>query len=243
MAEALSKNRQSSGAKAKALLTRARTILPVLTLTRLCQNTRRELPYDDRVLDIKETFASHRYAVIRGILTEPRRRDLYRYARIRAESGTMHMRDSQVRETPVAYADEVMERLLQDTLPMLENVTGLQLFPTYSYLRIYKRGDVLRQHTDRPACEISLSICLGQEEGEPWPISITGPHGTTSVGLQPGDALLYRGIECPHWRDALVGDKVAQVFLHYVAQDGPHREWKYDRRTALSTTAAGVTNR
>ena len=32
--------------------------------------------------------------------------------------------------------------------------TGLELIPTYSYSRAYKKGDILRRHKDRPSCEI-----------------------------------------------------------------------------------------
>jgi hypothetical protein len=46
--------------------------------------------------------------------------------------------------------------------------------------------------------------------------------------------MFYRGVECPHWREPLNGDHVAQVFLHYVDQNGPYAEWKYDKRPALS---------
>ena len=105
----------------------------------------------------------------------------------------------------------------------------MKLFPTYSYFRVYKRGDTLAKHMDRPSCEISVSLCLGFEEGKTWPIWIEGPGGKFSVSLQPGDALLYRGTECAHWREAFEGNGHAQVFLHYVNQNGPCAEWKFDK--------------
>jgi hypothetical protein len=45
--------------------------------------------------------------------------------------------------------------------------------------------------------------------------------------------LLYRGIECPHWREAFEGDRQVQVFLHYVDQKGPLADWKFDKRPVL----------
>ena len=45
--------------------------------------------------------------------------------------------------------------------------TGLKLVPTYAYCRLYKNGNILRRHKDRPSCEISTTIHLG---GTPWPI-------------------------------------------------------------------------
>jgi hypothetical protein len=53
--------------------------------------------------------------------------------------------------------------------------------------------------------------------------------------MDVGDAILYKGQEKPHWRNPYKeGQWQAQVFLHYVDADGPHAEWKYDKRPKLS---------
>ena len=129
-----------------------------------------------------------------------------------------------------------MEHLLERVRPVIEDATALRLYPTYSYVRMYRHGDALARHADRPSCEISVTMNLGQEPATPWPLWIAGPAGQTAVLLNPGDALLYRGIECEHWRDAFEGDRLAQVFLHYVDRAGPHREWRFDKRDSLSLT-------
>ena len=46
--------------------------------------------------------------------------------------------------------------------------------------------------------------------------------------------LMYRGIECAHWRTPYDGDRLAQLFLHYVDQNGAYADWKFDRRSSLS---------
>jgi hypothetical protein len=51
--------------------------------------------------------------------------------------------------------------------------------------------------------------------------------------LRPGDALIYRGIELAHWREAFQGEKMAQVFLHYVDRNGPNAAEKFDGRAGL----------
>jgi hypothetical protein len=53
------------------------------------------------------------------------------------------------------------------------------------------------------------------------------------VKMEVGDAVLYRGCEKYHWRDEFKGKWQAQVFLHYVDQNGPHADWKYDKRESL----------
>ena len=156
--------------------------------------------------------------------------------------------DKQVPNTYSHYADMVMETLLMKVLPKMQQETGLQLVTTYSYARIYKRGDILRRHKDRPSCEISTTLNLG---GNPWPIFIDGtgadnvideyknivkpgaPEGT-KVLLDVGDMLVYSGCELEHWREPFDGDICGQVFLHYNHVNGPFAEKnKFDGRPML----------
>ena len=181
----------------------------------------------------REQFARGGYVVIKRLIEQSTAEDLWRYVCHQANSGILSTTESMVPGTPWAYADVRMERLLQALRPSIEGVTGLALYETYSYYRLYKHDDVLRRHTDRSSCEISVSLNLGQEPAVPWPLGIEGREGTNYVELVAGDAVVYRGLECPHWRDAYQGEHVAQVFLHYVDIEGPHRCFKYDRRKAL----------
>ena len=143
--------------------------------------------------------------------------------------------DKQVPNTYSHYADMVMETLLMKVLPIMKKETGLELIPTYSYARVYKKGDILRRHKDRPSCEISTTLNLG---GDPWPIFIDGtgadsvideykqihkpnaPEGT-KVLLEVGDMLVYSGCELEHWREPFEGNICGQVFLHYNHVNGP----------------------
>jgi len=188
--------------------------------------------------DMAELFARQKYVVWRSCLKDPDLSLLYRYACTRAEKGTMFL-DGTAPGALSSAGDVFMDGLLMDLLPVAEEATRLKLFPTYSYFRVYHRGDVLGKHTDRPSCEISLSLCLGFEAERPWPLMVEGPMGISSIELAPGDGLIYRGIECPHWREPLNGDHAAQVFLHYVDQNGPYAEWKYDKRPGISFTRPG----
>ena len=77
--------------------------------------------------------------------------------------------DKQIPNTYSHYADMVMETLMMKVLPKMQQETGLELIPTYSYARIYKKGDILRRNKDRPSCEISTTVNLG---GNQWPIFI-----------------------------------------------------------------------
>lgn len=183
-------------------------------------------------------FDRDRLVVLRRLLEDRELSLLYRYAGKVALLGAMHRGDSQVPDAPCSYGDPIMEGLLSKLLPMVEKASGLSLFPTYSYFRVYKTGDVLGRHTDRPSCEVSLSVCLGYEGPGPWPIWIEGPRGVVSVSLETGDGLLYRGIECPHWRAPFEGSRLAQTFLHYVDQQGAYSQWRFDKRSSLTDVRA-----
>ena len=187
-------------------------------------------------------FAARWYVLHRTVLEAPSLEFFHRHALTRAASGSTNLNDSQVPGTPSAHADPLMDMLLERLRPTVERATGLSLFPTYSYFRVYKRGDVLRRHRDRPSCEISMTLNLGCSPDDPWPIWILGPMGKASVTMRPGDGLIYRGCDCDHWREAFAGDYAAQVFLHYVNQNGPNAEWKFDKRPSLSSLRKGMTN-
>ena len=156
--------------------------------------------------------------------------------------------DKQIPNTFSCYADMVMETLMMKVLPRMQQETGLNLCPTYSYARLYKQGDELKRHKDRPSCEISTTINLG---GDPWPIFIDGtgadtvideqknihkpnaPKGTKVI-LEVGDMLVYSGCELEHWREPFNGNICGQVFLHYNHVNGPFADKnKFDGRPML----------
>ena len=137
--------------------------------------------------------------------------------------------DEQIPEAFCQYADIAMETLLLKVQPVIEQHTKLKLTPTYSYARIYKKGNMLRRHKDRFSCEISATLNLG---GDLWPIYLSpnenvgipdDKKGITissnakgiRVDLKPGDMLIYKGMELEHWREPFTGEDCCQVFLHY----------------------------
>tara|TARA_R100000231_G_C5313293_1_gene161115 strand:+ start:697 stop:1218 length:522 start_codon:yes stop_codon:yes gene_type:complete len=125
--------------------------------------------------------------------------------------------------SPAWYNDPLMNSLLDFKLPVVEKESNLKLFPTYAYWRYYVFGGTLKKHRDRPACEVSVTACIKKYDN--WPLIIEGK----SFELKEGDALLYAGCDQEHGRPGIYkGDGMAQVFLHYVNQNGPYREHAYD---------------
>jgi len=136
--------------------------------------------------------------------------------------------DKQIPNTYSQYSNIAMETLMLKCQPKMEEVTGLKLYPAYTYARIYKKGDELKRHKDRFSCEISTTMNLG---GDDWPIylspneNVGAPDGKNikaaskakgiKVDLKPGDMLVYSGCELEHWREKFKGKECVQVFLHY----------------------------
>lgn len=146
------------------------------------------------------------------------------------------VQDSQCPKSEAIHGAMVFDKLLVDLLPHFERISGRRLLPTYSYARLYAPNDELVIHTDRESCEISATLTLGFE-GDVWPIYMgdEGKANASKIDMAVGDAVLYRGMEKHHWREVYTEGKwQAQVFLHYVDADGPHKEWKFDKRTSLN---------
>lgn len=133
------------------------------------------------------------------------------------------------------YADPAMEAMLLHLHPLMEKETGLTLYPTYSFYRVYRNGDILYPHKDRPSCEISTTVCFNYSYDNSqyaWPIIMDG----SSIEMEPGDIVIYRGIELEHSRDIFVppnDDWHIQAFLHYVDANGPYSDYAYDKRNSI----------
>lgn len=182
-----------------------------------------------------ETLARLGYLALPGLVAPALVDYLRAYAITRFATMQMTPGDAQAPTTPAAYGEPGFEALLAMLAPRLAEASGKRLLPTYSYFRIYKHGDALRAHKDRPACEFSVSLNVDHDADEPWALCIEGDGTSYEARLAPGDAVLYRGRDCRHWRDAFQGRRSIQVFLHYVDANGPYADWKYDRRAALMT--------
>jgi hypothetical protein len=130
--------------------------------------------------------------------------------------------DQQVPTSLATIHHEIMfDTILERLWPTIEQIAGEELLPTYAFSRLYHNGDELKPHTDRPACEVSVTIQLGRSHHYAWPIYV----GDTRYDLAEGDAVLYYGCQANHWREVCHGPDdyySGQVFLHYVRKNGPY---------------------
>lgn len=188
-------------------------------------------------------FQEKNYVVVRGFLDPDSVRSVSKYLenKIKRHPETNeNAKDPEKVSQFCWYADPLIEAVLDNSTAHVEEVTGLQLFPTYSYTRVYMKGDELKPHVDRPSCEVSVT-CHVATVGEPWKIYMESPgQQPTAVELAPGDAVVYKGCIVKHWRHPMENTEInVQFMLHYVDQNGPNAEYKLDKRPYLAYPKAG----
>jgi hypothetical protein len=214
------------------------------------------------------SFKTKKYQVIRQALSKELANFIFNYMMLQRDAVDFMMKhnkvnpanpfmgtrvDTQIPGCYAKYADWVMETLLQYMRPIMKAKTGMDLVPTYSYTRLYEKGNILHRHKDRPSCEISTTLHLG---GDEWPIYmdptgadniLSGSETTTivkpgapkgiRVDLKVGDMLIYSGCELEHWREPFEGTVCSQVFLHYNHANGPYAKTNlFDKRPLLGVT-------
>mgnify|MGYP003625165164 FL=1 len=197
------------------------------------------------------SFKTKKYQIIRQALPKGLANFIFNYMMLQRDAVDYTMKNNKVNpanpfigkrtdhQVPGAYSkygDWVMETLLMYVIPVMKEKTGMELVPTYSYTRLYEKGNILKRHKDRPSCEVSTTLHLG---GNEWSIFIDPSGGDfvideqkeihkpgapkgVKVNLKQGDMLIYAGCELEHWREPFEGDVCSQVFLHYNHANGPY---------------------
>ena len=184
-------------------------------------------------MSVKE-FKEKGYILVKNAIN-PELRDIITQYALFDEMQDFNPDSVQVIGAHSKYADPLMESILLHLLPLMEKHTGLKLYPTYSFYRVYRNGDILEPHKDRPSCEISTTVCFNYSYDDSqytWPIIMDG----NKVEMKPGDIVVYRGVDLEHSRDKFDppgDDWHVQAFLHYVNADGEYYEWKNDKRESI----------
>jgi len=197
---------------------------------------------DNYTSQVQECFKNSGFVLLKDFLDKDNCKELTDVLKEAVERGFTH-KDEQCPVSEAIHGHPAFDSLLEQLLPNFEEASGKKLIPTYSYARLYKPGEELKIHVDRPACEISATLTLSFE-GEQWPIYMGEKDGVNAaeVLMEAGDAVLYRGMEKYHWRNEFKGVWQAQVFLHYVDANGPHAKEKYDGRNQLGQQKNKATN-
>jgi hypothetical protein len=138
-----------------------------------------------------------------------------------------------------------MQALHWGMTPTIAELSGADLLPSFVYFRLYFEGDICRVHSDRPACERSLSLGVASSDGRPWALDIGtadiadpdpervtddfGDEAFLSFPMLPGDGVLYRGSQRRHGRLTPNPNRwSAYLFMQWVERDGPHHDQAFE---------------
>ena len=186
------------------------------------------------------SFKENNYQIITNFLDKNFVSFIQQYFFIRIKSGQCEFGDKQSPNSYCFYGDPLMETILHEAGDELGKIIGYSLLPTYSYTRLYGKGDELILHRDRPSCEISATISLAIPDGDKIsPIYFSQTEDKSNpieIKLNPGDLCIYKGCDLYHWREPFTHKWYLQSFLHYVDANGPHKDKIYDGRKFLSIT-------
>jgi hypothetical protein len=180
-------------------------------------------------------FRKQRYVVVRGILPAPVVDYLKVYYDILIWNGILR-HDEQCPSSLAIGGDPGFDALMEWLRPEISRLVGLPLSSTYSYTRRYTKGEILERHTDRPACEISMTISIAiPPHAKPSTIYLKPPSSKQrKVEMNEGDGCIYAGIEVEHWRKPFRRDGYIQLFLHFITRDNPnHDQLVFDGRGRL----------
>ena len=204
-------------------------------------------------------YAQDGYALLEGLVS-PETAAAF-LAMLKKDLGPGALPVSSVRDFPKLLARPAFEiyghfyppmlTFLWGLTPIVSEVVGRDLLPTYDYLRIYRDGDVCKVHHDRHSCEHSLSLTLDYSDGVPWNLEVErtesapsarieedfGAESYSSLEMNVGDAVIYRGVNHRHGRlTPNPNGWSVHLFLHWVDRDGPYRDHAFDGRAPQTKT-------
>ena len=120
------------------------------------------------------------------------------------------------------YKSPCLKDLATKFHPIMEKVVGEPLKQTYWYTTIYTNNSYMVRHTDRDACEISLSLNLKSDCN--WTLNLQDLQGKEHrLNTKAGDGIYYLGREVSHERELLMSKHqqiYIQSFFHWVRSNG-----------------------
>jgi hypothetical protein len=183
-------------------------------------------------------FRERRYLLVKAILPPP----LLEYLRVYYAillANDRFCTDEQCPSSLSLGGDAALDAVLEWIRPEVSRLVGVPLAPTYSYTRRYAKGDKLARHTDRAACEISVTASVEIPRGAgPSVVHFKAPAAAeTKVEMFEGDGCIYAGTEVEHWRKRFRVDGYVQLFLHFIVKGGRnYPELTFDGRECLGTS-------
>lgn len=189
----------------------------------------------------QDFFIENRYIVLKHVLPPFVLNSLQKCYSELIASNTLKFGDGQS-DRYSAYNDRCGRFIHYQLADLVRNIIAHNAIPSYTYFGGYKTGSKLDPHTDRQACEFTMSLNIQQyPHDKPWPLcagknalfekdpnfngknplEIPPESETVNANLYSGDALLFMGRHLVHFRRGALpeGSWTNQIFLHYVQED------------------------
>ena len=179
---------------------------------------------------MNKQLIENNYLIVDEFISETRAKELFNFFKSESQKNPQKfVADKQCPNSLAMYNFKPFLELLVEKIPFMSEQLEELMLPTYTYARLYVNNEILKKHTDRPSCEISVTLHL-DSDGTEWPIFFTRPNGeVVSCNLKPGQAVIYLGTISEHWRDKFEGKEYGQLFLHYVRSKGENWVCYFDK--------------
>jgi alkylated DNA repair dioxygenase AlkB len=163
-------------------------------------------------------------AILPGLVPRHRREALRAYYRALVAHGYATRERTAASHRFAIHREPLAEALHRDLVPVVNDLAGRAMAPSYSYFASYVPGTTLTRHVDREQSELAALIAIEGTplvDGATWPFHLAHPDGEiTTLRLEPGDVLLFRGRRLPHWRDPLPeGATWSSLLMFFVDDD------------------------
>jgi len=227
---------------------------PIATVARLRERAKREI---SDLMRVEGDYNKDGYATIRGLIPPEVASNLFKQLQMDLQAAgksfetfaKLHDLSRHQTSDISGHFYRPLTTFLWGMTPIISELTGADVLPSYDYFRIYQKDDICRVHSDRPSCEHSVSLTIAYADDIPWPLEVGsvrvsgedpceegwGDEASNEVEMQPGDAVLYRGIELRHGRTRPNPNRwSAHLFLFWVERGGKFEQNAFDAQRLRS---------
>jgi hypothetical protein len=184
-------------------------------------------PFEAAIRHANGRFRACGFATLPTTLGTRQLLSLSQYYSCLVDQGWLHLGDAQSHRF-WSHNDAISRVLQARYRPLIQQIVGRAIRPSYTYLIHYLPGATLPRHIDREQCQYTVSMlidCDSDLSGRSrWPL-ILHPDGQPDFRIQqyPGDIAIYRGPLIPHSRPTMSeGSFSTSVLLHYVDASTEH---------------------
>lgn len=196
----------------------------------------------DAAMRIFQTRRDFQTRVLEHVFDSDVRREIERRT-ASLQPTDLELHEAQMFGRFVVHNHSYFTELQRATVPMMSEIAGEEVEPSYNFLSLYGALGVCPPHLDAPQAKWTLDFCINQSG--PWPIHISRVQPWLTAGnpewgaedwqeairrapalqfsaytLVPGQAVVFSGSSQWHYRDAIPAAGLRQfsdvLFFHFI---------------------------